>query len=78
MCMITYYKLLDMLNRKGLKKIDLQNAIGCSPVTMASISKNKAVNLNTINLICECLGCQPGDILEFIPDEETTKKVKKL
>lgn len=39
--MITYYKLLDMLSRKGLKKIDLQNAIGCSPVTMASTANIK-------------------------------------
>lgn len=71
--MIAYYKLIDMLNRKGMKKIDLQNAIGCSPVTMASISKNRPVNLTTIDSICRVLNCQPGDILEYIPDIKTTK-----
>ncbi len=71
--MIAYYKLIDMLNRKGMKKIDLQNAIGCSPVTMASISKNRPVNLTTIDSICRVLNCQPGDILEYIPDNKTTK-----
>ncbi|EGC75522.1 hypothetical protein HMPREF0490_00721 [Lachnospiraceae bacterium 6_1_37FAA] len=71
--MIAYYKLIDMLNRKGMKKIDLQNAIGCSPVTMASISKNRPVNLTTIDSICKVLNCQPGDILEYIPDDKTTK-----
>ena len=71
--MIAYYKLIDMLNRKGMKKIDLQNAIGCSPVTMASISKNRPVNLTTIDSICRVLNCQPGDILEYIPDDKTTK-----
>lgn len=71
--MIAYYKLIDMLNRKGMKKIDLQNAIGCSPVTMASISKNRPVNLTTIDSICRVLDCQPGDILEYIPDDKTTK-----
>jgi DNA-binding Xre family transcriptional regulator len=70
---IAYYKLIDMLNRKGMKKIDLQNAIGCSPVTMASISKNRPVNLTTIDSICRVLNCQPGDILEYIPDNKTTK-----
>lgn len=71
--MIAYYKLIDMLNRKGMKKIDLQNAIGCSPVTMASISKNRPVNLTTIDSICRVLNCQPGDILEYVPDNKTTK-----
>ena len=71
--MIAYYKLIDMLNRKGMKKIDLQNAIGCSPVTMESISKNRPVNLTTIDSICKVLNCQPGDILEYIPDDKTTK-----
>lgn len=27
--MITYYKLLDMLNRRGISKMDLKRAIGC-------------------------------------------------
>lgn len=71
--MIAYYKLIDMLNRKGMKKIDLQNAIGCSPVTIASISKNRPVNLTTIDSICRVLNCQPGDILEYIPDDKTIK-----
>lgn len=69
---------MDMLNRRGLKKIDLQNAIGCSPVTMASLSKNRPVNLTTVNAICQYLECQPGDILEFIPDDKTINKDRKL
>lgn len=64
---------MDMLNRRGMKKIDLQKAIGCSPVTMSSLSKNKPVNLTTIDAICKVLNCQPGDILEYIPDCKTTK-----
>lgn len=30
--------------------------------------KAKAVRLTTLNAICRELGCQPGDILEYIPD----------
>ncbi len=71
--MIAYYKLIDMINSKWMKKIDLQNAIGCSPVTIASISKNRPVNLTTIDSICRVLNCQPGDILEYIPDDKTIK-----
>jgi len=28
------------------------------------------VRLETLNAICKALDCQPGDILEFVPDEE--------
>lgn len=68
--MIAYYKLMDILNRRGLKKIDLQRALNISPTTMASLSKNRPVNLTLINKICEYLDCQPGDILEYIPDKK--------
>ncbi len=72
--MITYYKLLDMLNRKGMTRLDLQNAINASPGTIAKISKNEPITLSTINRICKVLNCQPGDILEYVPDKETSKK----
>lgn len=44
-------------------------------ITMANVSilkngKAKAVKLETLNKICKALNCQPGDILEYIPDEE--------
>lgn len=70
--MIAYYKLMDLLNRKGLKKVDLQRALDLSPTTMSSLSKNKPVGIALINRICEYLDeyldCQPGDILEYIKD----------
>lgn len=42
-------------------------------VTMANLSilknnKAKAVRFSTLEAICEALDCQPGDILEFVPD----------
>lgn len=72
--MIAYYKLMDILNRKCMKKIELQKLIGCSPNTMAALSKNRPVKLETINEICKVLNCQPGDILEYIPDDIKIEK----
>lgn len=68
--MIAYYKLMDLINRREIKKIELQKMIGCSPNTMAALSKNRPVKLETINEICKVLDCQPGDILEYIPDNK--------
>lgn len=44
-------------------------------ITMANVSilkngKAKAVKLDTLNKICCILDCQPGDILEYVPDDE--------
>ena len=29
----------------------------------------KAVRFSTLEAICQVLGCQPGDLLEYVPDE---------
>lgn len=68
--MITYYKLLDILNRKGMTREELKNASGISSATMTKISKGESVTLKTINSICEVLQVQPGDILEWMPDKK--------
>lgn len=64
--MIAYYKLLDMLNRKGMTKEQLRLQAGLASGTMTKISKGEPVNLKTIDLICKVLQVQPGDILEYI------------
>lgn len=43
-------------------------------ITMANVSilkngKAKAIKLETLNKLCTILDCQPGDLLEFKPDE---------
>lgn len=58
------------VRKKQLK--ELSEAIN---ITMANLSilknqKAKAVKLSTLNAICEYLECQPGDLLEYRPDEE--------
>lgn len=68
--MITYYKLLDMLNRRGMTREQLKTAAGLGSATMTKISKGESVTLSTINNICNVLQCQPGDILEWIPDNK--------
>lgn len=35
---------------------------------LQSLRENKAISLSNISRICELLNCQPGDIMEYIPD----------
>lgn len=47
-------------------------------VTMANLSilknnKAKAIRFSTLDALCKALDCQPGEIIEYIPDEEASK-----
>lgn len=64
---VRYYKLFDLLNRRGMKKSDLREIL--SPKTVAKLSKGDYISGETILKICLYLGCQPGDIMEVINDK---------
>ena len=64
---------LDVMMAK--RKMSLGELSQRVDVTMANLSilknnKAKAVRFSTLEAICKALNCQPGDILEFVPDEE--------
>lgn len=71
--MIIYEKLMNLLAEKQMNKRQLSEAIGIKANTMSALSKNRNVNMETINRICEYLCVQPSDIMEWIPDEEYNK-----
>lgn len=62
--MIRYYRLFDLLNRRGMKKSDLRAIL--SPKTIAKLSKGENVETNVIDKICIYLHCQPSDIMEVV------------
>ncbi len=68
--MIKYYKLLDVLNRREMTKEELRIKLNLSSATIAKISKNEFISLRVVNDICKFLNCQPGDIMEYVPDKE--------
>ena len=56
------------------RKITLSELAGKVDLTLANLSilKNnhaKAVRFTTLEAICKALDCQPGDILEYVPEE---------
>ncbi|WP_026658406.1 helix-turn-helix domain-containing protein [Butyrivibrio sp. AC2005] len=65
---------LDVMMAK--RKIGLTELAGKVDITLANLSilknnKAKAVRFQTLEAICKALDCQPGDILEYAPDEES-------
>ena len=57
---------------------ELSERVGVSNVNLSKIKTGKvsAVRFSTLNAICKALNCQPGDILEFIDDDEDDNRVE--
>ena len=66
---LRYYKLFDLLTRRGLKKTDLLQIAGISSPTLAKLSKGETVTTEIVAKICESLDCQPSDIMEYVPED---------
>lgn len=51
---------------------ELSDRVGVSNVNLSKLKTGKvsAIRFSTLNAICKALSCQPGDILEFIDDDE--------
>jgi putative transcriptional regulator len=58
-----------MLARRKMRLNELSERTGISiqNLSVLKTGKARAVRFTTLNLICEALECQPGDILEFKP-----------
>ncbi len=61
-----------MMAKRKISVTELSKRLG---MTMANVSnfKNqrvKAFRFSTLDAICKILECQPGDILEYVPDED--------
>ena len=64
-----------MLAKRKMSVTELSEKVG---ITMANLSilkngKAKAVRFSTLEAICKALECQPGDILEYQPEESDKK-----
>mgnify|MGYP004627634829 CR=1 FL=1 len=70
--MIVYKKLEKVLQDRNMQWKSLCNA-GISVNMPTKFSKNKPMNTDIINKVCEYLKVQPSEIMEWIPDEEYNK-----
>jgi putative transcriptional regulator len=61
-----------MLAKRKMRSKDLAEQIGITDANLSILKtgKARAIRFSTLEAICEALDCQPGDILEYQPDEE--------
>lgn len=61
-----------MLAKRKMSLTELSERVG---ITLANLSilktgKARAVRLETLDRLCAALDCQPGDLMEFLPEEK--------
>ena len=61
-----------MLVKRGVKLSELAEAIDITLPNLSILKTNKAraIRFSTLEAICRCLDCQPGDLLEYVPEED--------
>ncbi|HHT7803866.1 TPA: helix-turn-helix domain-containing protein [Streptococcus suis] len=61
-----------IMAQKRISAGRLAELIELTPANLSILKNNKAkaIRFSTLNALSRELGCQPGDILEYVPDEE--------
>lgn len=64
-----------MMAKRKVSLNELSERVGLtlSNLSILKTGKAKAVRFSTLAAICKALDCQPGDILEYIPDKKSNQ-----
>lgn len=60
-----------MRARRKMSSGELAEKVGISATNLSILKtgKAKAVRFSTLEALCRALDCQPGDILEYVPED---------
>ena len=61
-----------MMAKRKIGLMELAEIVDITPANLSILKNNKAkaIRLSTLNEICKALDCQPGDIIEYVEDED--------
>jgi len=69
--MIKYkVNILEKLNEKGFTTYKLAKSGLIGNATIQKYRNNEVAYGKNLNLLCKLLNCQPGDIMEWVPDDK--------
>lgn len=66
------FHLDKIMSEKNVSLNELSQRVG---ITLSNLSiiknqKSKAIRLSTLEALCEALDCQPGDIMQYLPEKK--------
>jgi len=62
---IKYYKLLTLLNKRGISKSKLKDDLNLGSNTIAKFANHESISFEVLDKLCEYLNVQPGEIIEY-------------
>ena len=69
--MIIYDKMLEKLKEKDISSYTIRKNKIIGQETYKKIKSGGHIDTRTLNAMCKLLDCQPGDLLEYVPDNES-------
>jgi len=67
--MISYEKLIQIFKERKITSYTMKNEKILGQATWQAIKQGKGgLDHRSINRLCAYLGCQPGDLMEYVPD----------
>lgn len=61
---------LEALKSRGYSTYKIRNDKILNEATLQKLRSGKYINMENLDKLCILLDCQPGDLLEFIPDNK--------
>ncbi|WP_338826266.1 hypothetical protein MTBGP_09630 [Moorella thermoacetica] len=65
-------KVSELLGRHKMTQKSLSEKTGIRPGTVSALYHEtvKRLEIEHLNKLCEVFNCQPGDLLEYVPDKK--------
>lgn len=70
---ITYNKLLKIFEERGITSYTIKKHNIIGQATWKKVHEGGHIDTRTIDALCAYLKCQPGDILEYVPEDQLTE-----
>lgn len=70
---IVYNKMIERMNDRGITSYTVKRDNIIGQATFRKIKEGGDIDTRTIAKMCEVLDCQPGDLLEYVPESKQEK-----
>lgn len=64
-------------NKMSLTELSQKVGISLANLSILKTGKAKAIRFSTLEMLCDVLHCQPGDLVEYVPDDELPPSLAK-
>lgn len=76
--MIVYsVDVLDLLRDAGYSTYTIRKEKVFTEAQLQNLRNNRMLTQDALNKVCRILNCQPGDLIEYIPDDEQKKEAPR-